>query len=63
MTYSDNLIGFLEDGKDIIDLKNFLRHAETLQSQCDKDFNETQKSIEGSCLSSIVIYFHYKDSY
>ncbi|KAL8504890.1 hypothetical protein ACS0TY_016183 [Phlomoides rotata] len=46
MSYSDNLVGYLKDEKDVIDLKNFLRQAKTLRSQCDKDFNETQKSIE-----------------
>ncbi|KAI3474365.1 hypothetical protein Pfo_029226 [Paulownia fortunei] len=46
MTYSNNLIGLLNEEKDVVGLKHFLRQSEALQSQCVKDFNEVQKSIE-----------------
>ncbi|KAI3447816.1 hypothetical protein Pfo_004481 [Paulownia fortunei] len=46
MTYSNNLIEFLKEDKDIVGLKHFLHQSNALQSQCDKDFNEVQKSIE-----------------
>lgn len=47
MNYSNNLIEVLKEEKDIANLRQFLRQASALQSQCDKDFNEVQKSIEG----------------
>ncbi|KAI3472826.1 hypothetical protein Pfo_029955 [Paulownia fortunei] len=46
MTYSNNLIGLLNEEKDVVGLKHFLRQSEALQSQCVKDFNEVRKSIE-----------------
>ncbi|XP_073016244.1 kinetochore protein SPC24 homolog isoform X1 [Primulina eburnea] len=46
MKYSNNLIDFLKDEKDIVGLQHFLRHSKALQSQCDKDLNEVQLSIE-----------------
>ncbi|PIN22986.1 hypothetical protein CDL12_04296 [Handroanthus impetiginosus] len=46
MTYSNNLIEFLKEEKDIVGLKHFLHQSSALQTQCDKDLNEVQKSIE-----------------
>ncbi|KAL1543607.1 hypothetical protein AAHA92_20558 [Salvia divinorum] len=46
MNYSNNLIEVLKEEKDIANLRHFLRQASALQSQCDKDFNDVQKSIE-----------------
>ncbi|XP_075502370.1 kinetochore protein SPC24 homolog isoform X1 [Primulina tabacum] len=46
MKYCNNLIDFLKDEKDIVGLQHFLRHSKALQSQCDKDFDEVQLTIE-----------------
>ncbi|KAL0374468.1 UNVERIFIED_CONTAM: Kinetochore protein SPC24 [Sesamum radiatum] len=46
VTYGNNLIEFLKEDKDAVGLKHFLRQSEALHSQCVKDFNEVQKSIE-----------------
>lgn len=48
MNYSNNLTEVLKEEKDIANLRHFLRQASALKSQCDNDFNEVQKSIEGS---------------
>ncbi|GFP92759.1 hypothetical protein PHJA_001420200 [Phtheirospermum japonicum] len=55
MTYSNNLIELLKEEKDVAGLKNFLRQSEALESQCVKDSNEAQRSIEG-----YVIQIHFK---
>lgn len=60
MNYSNNLIQVLKEEKDIANLRHFLRQATALQSQCDRDFSEVQKSIQGSefhdmfCLSWLI---------
>ncbi|XP_042012196.1 kinetochore protein SPC24 homolog [Salvia splendens] len=46
MNYSNNLTEVLKEEKDVANLRQFLRQASALQSQCNKDFNEVQKSIE-----------------
>ncbi|KAG8374447.1 hypothetical protein BUALT_Bualt11G0132900 [Buddleja alternifolia] len=52
MTYSDSLIEFLKEDKDIVGLKHFLHQSTALQSQRYKDFNEVQNSIE-ECVKKI----------
>ncbi|XP_057801151.1 kinetochore protein SPC24 homolog [Salvia miltiorrhiza] len=46
INYSNNLIDVLKEEKDTANLRHFLLQASALQSQCDKDFTEVQKSIE-----------------
>ncbi|KAH6824705.1 hypothetical protein C2S53_009678 [Perilla frutescens var. hirtella] len=46
MNYSNNLLEVLREEKDTQSLRHFLRQTKALQSQCDKDFSEVQKSVE-----------------
>ncbi|KAH6798341.1 hypothetical protein C2S51_034825 [Perilla frutescens var. frutescens] len=46
MNYSNNLLEVLREEKDTQSLSHFIRQARALNSQCDKDFTEVQKSIE-----------------
>ncbi|KAL2541454.1 hypothetical protein Adt_02432 [Abeliophyllum distichum] len=46
MTYSNNLVQILKSDKDINAAKQFLHKSKALQSQCDKDFYQVQKSIQ-----------------
>ncbi|XP_021891030.1 uncharacterized protein LOC110809479 isoform X2 [Carica papaya] len=46
ISYSNDLIEVLKDKKDINNLTQCLEHREVLQSSCDADFEEIQKSIE-----------------
>ncbi|KAL6278193.1 hypothetical protein ACE6H2_021794 [Prunus campanulata] len=40
--YSDDLVGFLKDKKDLNNLEHSLQHSKALRSSCDADFNEVQ---------------------
>ncbi|BFG36476.1 hypothetical protein CerSpe_227500 [Prunus speciosa] len=40
--YSDDMVGFLKDKKDLNNLEHSLQHSKALRSSCDADFNEVQ---------------------
>ncbi|KAL3830212.1 hypothetical protein ACJIZ3_019014 [Penstemon smallii] len=46
ITYGDKLIEFLKDDRDIVGLKHCPNQSKAIRSQCDKDFNQIQNSIE-----------------
>lgn len=45
--YSDDLVGFLKDKKDLNNLERSLQHSKALRSSCDADFNEVQNLLQG----------------
>ncbi|CAL2268508.1 unnamed protein product [Prunus armeniaca] len=44
--YSDDLVGFLKDKKDLNNLEHSLQHSKALRSSCDADFNEVQNLLQ-----------------
>ncbi|GMP85981.1 hypothetical protein CsSME_00038944 [Camellia sinensis var. sinensis] len=40
IAYSDDLVGFLSDEKDVNNLTQHLEQSKVLQSQCDADYND-----------------------
>ncbi|XP_019196270.1 PREDICTED: uncharacterized protein LOC109190252 isoform X2 [Ipomoea nil] len=46
MLWSNDLVEVLKDGEDVNSLKQLLEQSNSLQSQCNTDFNDTQRSIE-----------------
>nr|GMC72044.1 kinetochore protein SPC24 homolog [Ipomoea batatas]GMD77852.1 kinetochore protein SPC24 homolog [Ipomoea batatas] len=46
MLWSNDLVEVLKDGEDVNSLKQLLEQSNSLQSQCNTDFNDTQGSIE-----------------
>lgn len=48
MLWSNDLVEVLKDGEDVNSLKQLLEQSNSLQSQCNTDFNDTQRSIEGN---------------
>lgn len=50
ISYSDDLVEFLKDKRDVNNLTQCLDNFKSLQSSCDDDFNEVQIAIQGSCL-------------
>ncbi|CAL9002880.1 unnamed protein product [Prunus brigantina] len=44
--YSDDLVGFLKDKKDLNNLERSLQHSKALRSSCDADFNEVQNLLQ-----------------
>lgn len=47
ISFSDDLVEFLKSERDINNLEHCLEQSKALQSQCDADYNDIQRSLQG----------------
>lgn len=56
ISFSNDLVEFLRDKKDISNLNQILEHSKALQSSCAADFDEVHSLLQG--YFSLLIYAH-----
>lgn len=56
ISFSNDLVEFLRDKKDISNLNQILEHSKALQSSCAADFDEVHSLLQG--YFPLLIYAH-----